>query len=290
MGRVTAEGAETFVPPAERIATFDNDGTLWCEQPMVQGAFIAQRLAAMAKADPSLRQTQPWKAISDGDSSWINNAVTKHYNGDDTDLKPLLAGVFKAFGDIAVEDFETQAATFYDTAVHPVYKQPYQKLGYVPMVELLGYLESNGFACYIVSGGGREFMRPVTQSMYGIPPERVVGSSSGLTFIADDNGANVIRTAAVGIIDDGPGKPIQIWERIGRRPILAAGNANGDVPMLQFVADQNGPTLCLLVHHDDAAREVAYSSGAEKAVKAAGTAGWTVISMKYDWNRVFSFQ
>jgi phosphoglycolate phosphatase-like HAD superfamily hydrolase len=288
--RVTADGAETFVPPAERIATFDNDGTLWCEQPMVQGAFIAQRLAAMAKADPSLRQTQPWKAISDGDSSWINNAVTKHYNGDDTDLKSLIAGVVKAFGDITVEDFETQAATFYDTAVHPVYKQPYQKLGYVPMIELLGYLESKEFTCYIVSGGGRDFMRPVTQSMYGIPPERVVGSSSGLTFKADENGANVMRTAAAGIIDDGPGKPIQIWERIGRRPILAAGNANGDVPMLQFAADQNGPTLGLLVHHDDATREVAYSAGAENAVKEAAINGWTVISVETDWNRVFSFQ
>jgi phosphoserine phosphatase len=288
--RVTADGAETFVPPAERIATFDNDGTLWCEQPMVQGAFIAQRLAAMAEADPSLRQTQPWKAISDGDSSWINNAVTKHYNGDDTDLKSLIAGVVKAFGDITVEDFETQAATFYDTAVHPVYKQPYQKLGYVPMAQLLDYLESKEFTCYIVSGGGRDFMRPVTQSMYGIPPERVVGSSSGLTFKADENGANVMRTAAAGIIDDGPGKPIQIWERIGRRPILAAGNANGDVPMLQFAADQNGPTLGLLVHHDDATREVAYSAGAENAVKEAAINGWTVISVETDWNRVFSFQ
>jgi phosphoglycolate phosphatase-like HAD superfamily hydrolase len=287
---VTADGAKTFVPPAERIATFDNDGTLWCEQPLAQGAFIAQRLAAMAKADPSLRQTQPWKAISDGDSSWINNAATKHYNGDDTDLKSLIAGVVKAFGDITVEDFENQATTFYDTAVHPVYKQPYQKLGYVPMVELLDYLESNEFVCYIVSGGGRDFMRPVTKSMYGIPPDRVVGSSSGLTFKVDDNGANVIRTAAAGIIDDGPGKPIQIWERIGRRPILAAGNANGDVPMLQFAADQNGPTLSLLVHHDDATREVAYSAGAGQAIKAAAKSGWTVISVETDWNRVFSFQ
>jgi phosphoserine phosphatase len=288
--KVTASGGDGFVPPAGRIATFDNDGTLWCEQPLAQGAFIVQRLAAMAKADPSLRDTQPWKAISSGDTSWINKAVTKHYKGDDTDLKALLGGVFKAFGDITVEDFEAQAATFYGNALHPVYNQPYQKLGYMPMVELLGYLESNEFTCYIVSGGGREFMRPVTESMYGIPPARVVGSSSGLTFKADDNGANVIRTAATGIIDDGPGKPINIWERIGRRPILAAGNANGDVPMLQFAADQKGPTLCLLVHHDDATREVAYSSGAEKAVKAAGTEGWTVISMKTDWKRVFSFQ
>jgi phosphoglycolate phosphatase-like HAD superfamily hydrolase len=287
---VTADRAKTFVPPAERIATFDNDGTLWCEKPLAQGAFIAERLAAMTKADPSLRQTQPWKAISDGDSSWINNAATKHYNGDDTDLKSLLGGVVKAFGDITVEDFETQATTFYDTAVHPVYKQPYQKLGYMPMVQLLDYLESKEFACYIVSGGGRDFMRPVTQSMYGIPPERVVGSSSGLTFKADDNEANVIRTPATGILDDGPEKPIQIWERTGRRPILAAGNANGDVPMLQFAADQRGPTLCLLVHHDDATREVAYSAGAEQAIKTAATQRWTTISMKKDWSRVFSFQ
>jgi hypothetical protein len=126
--------------------------------------------------------------------------------------------------------------------------------------------------------------------MYGIPPERVVGSSSGLTFKADDNGADVIRTAAAGIIDDGPGKPIQIWERIGRRPILAAGNANGDVPMLQFASDQKLPTLCLLVHHDDAVREVAYSAGAEQAINTAATQRWTTVSMKKDWSRVFSFQ
>jgi phosphoserine phosphatase len=287
---VTADGEDSFVPPVERIATFDNDGTLWCEKPVVQGVFIAERLAAMAKADPSLRDTQPWKAISDGDSSWIDNAVTKHYNGDNTDLKALFGAVLKGFGDITVEDFENQATSFYESSLHPVYKQPYQNLGYLPMVELLRYLESNEFTCYIVSGGGREFMRPVTESMYGIPPERVVGSSSELTFKADDDGANIIHSAAAGIIDDGPGKPVQIWTRIGRRPILAVGNANGDVPMLQYAADQSEPTLCMLLHHDDETREVAYSSGAEEAVKEAGTRGWTVISMKTDWNRVFSFQ
>jgi phosphoserine phosphatase len=290
--KVTADGKNSFVAPAERIATFDNDGTLWCEKPVVQGVFIAERLAAMAKADASLRDTQPWKAISGGDSSWIDNAVTKHYNGDNTDLKALFGAVLKAFGDITVEDFENQAASFYESSLHPVYKQPYQKLGYLPMLELLRYLESNEFTCYIVSGGGREFMRPVTESMYGIPPERVVGSSSELTFKADDNGANIIHSSAAthGIIDDGPGKPVQIWTRIGQRPILAVGNANGDVPMLQYAAGQSAPTLCMLLHHDDETREVVYSSGAEKAVKEAGAQGWTVISMKTDWNRVFSFQ
>jgi phosphoserine phosphatase len=287
---VTDSGSEGFVPSAERIATFDNDGTLWCEQPLAQGAFISDRLREMAKSDPSLRQTQPWKAIWDGDSSWINNAVTKHYNGDDADLKALLEGALKGFGDITVEDFEAQAINFYDTAVHPVYKQPYQTLGYVPMIELLDYLESKGFSCYIVSGGGRDFMRPVTLSMYGLPPERIVGSTSGLTFKTDNSGANVMRTGALGIMDDGPGKPIQIWERIGQRPILAAGNANGDIPMLEYASDQKHPTLCLLVHHNDSEREAKYSAGAEEAVKTARTDGWTIISMKNDWKQVFSFQ
>ena len=133
-------------------------------------------------------------------------------------------------------------------------------------------------------------MRPVTLSMYGLPPERTIGSTSGLTFKADDSGANVIRTAALGIINDGSEKPIQIWERIGQRPILAAGNANGDVPMLQFTSDQEHPTLCRLVHHDDSEREFKYSAGAENAVKTAGTNSWTVISMKGDWKQVFSLQ
>jgi phosphoglycolate phosphatase-like HAD superfamily hydrolase len=290
VANVTASGSEGFVASAERIATFDNDGTLWCEQPLAQGVFISDRLMKMATSDPSLRQTQPWKAIWDGDSSWINNAVTKHYTGDDTDLKALLGGALKGFGAITVEDFEAQAAKFYDTAMHPVYKQPYQTLGYVPMVELLSYLDANGFSCYIVSGGGRDFMRPVALSMYGLPPERIVGSTSGLTFKTDNSGANVMRTAALGILDDGPGKPIQIWERVGQRPILAAGNANGDIPMLQYASDQKHPTLCLLIHHDDSEREVKYNAGADKAVKTAKTDGWTVISMKNDWKQVFSFQ
>lgn len=287
---VTDRDGDGFVPQDARIATFDNDGTLWCEKPMAQGVFVAQRLASMAEADPSLRQTQPWKAVSAGNSSWVDDAVIKHYHGDDADLNTLLAAVLKGFGDISVEDFEAQAAEFYDTALHPIYQQPYQKLGYVPMLELLDHLKSNGFACYIVSGGGREFMRPATQSMYGIPPERVIGSSAELAFKVDDQGANVVRSAGSGIIEDGPRKPIQIWERIGRRPILATGNANGDIPMLQFAADQESPTLCLLLQHDDAERELSYTSGAERAVTTAATEGWTVVSMKNDWKSIFSFQ
>ena len=290
VGNVTDPESEGFVPVAERVATFDNDGTLWCEQPVVQGVFISDRLAEMAKYDVSLRKTQPWKAIWDGDSSWINDAVVKHYDGDDTDLNALLPAVTKAFGDITVEQFEAQATKFLDAAVHPEYEQPYPNLTYVPMVELLGFLDVNGFTCYMVTGGGRDFMRPVSESLYGLPPERIIGSSSGLTFEHDGGGASIRRAATLGIIDDGPEKAIQIWERTGRRPILAAGNANGDVPMLQLAADQERPTLCLLVSHDDAEREVEYSAGAERSVATAGTDGWTVISMKNDWQQVFAFE
>ncbi|MGB7982261.1 MAG: HAD family hydrolase [Candidatus Nanopelagicales bacterium] len=280
--------SEDFVEPGERIATFDNDGTLWCEQPLAQGAFIAQRLTESARRDPSLAARQPWKALVEGNAAWIDDAVTKYYEGDSADVQLLISAALDAFGDVEVEEFERAAAAFLASARHPVYQRPYTELGFVPMVELVTYLKAHGFACYIVSGGGREFMRPVTAMMYGIPADRVIGTSSQLRFVADDAGARVMRTATSGILDDGPMKAIQIWERIGRRPILAAGNANGDVPMLQFATDQPGRTLGLLVHHDDATREVAYTRGAELALDAAGTHGWAVVSMARDWKQVFA--
>jgi phosphoserine phosphatase len=286
---VTDPGSEGFVSPPDRIATFDNDGTLWCEQPIPQGAFIINRFAEVAKSDPSLSKSQPWKVAADGDSSWIHDAVVKHYNGDDTDFNKLMDAINTAFGNITVDQFEEQARKYLETALSPKFKQPYQALRYVPMVELLGFLDANGFTCYIVTGGGRDFVRPVAQATYGLPPERIIGSSSGLSF-KDGAGANIIRNGDPGFMDDGPEKAIQIWNHIGRRPILAAGNANGDVPMLQFAADQERPTLCMLVQHDDAKREVEYSSGAEQSIKTAQTDGWTVISMKNDWKQIFSFQ
>ena len=287
---VTDPASKSHVEPRERVAVFDNDGTLWCEKPLAQGVFIAQRLAQMAIEDPSLRQTQPWKAMHEGNASWIDDAVVKHYNGDDSDVNILAAAVGRAFADVDVDEFSKSAADFLASAEHPTYQRPYTELGFVPMIELLEFLEAHEFTCYIVSGGGRDFMRPVSESMYRIPADRVAGSSPGLHFVADDSGSRIMRAASLGIFDDGPMKPVQIWERIGRRPILAAGNANGDVPMLQFATDQPGESLALFVHHDDDTREVAYDAGADVVIEQAESRGWTTISVANDWNRVFAHE
>ena len=249
-----------------------------------------QRLAAMAEKDPSLRKKQPWKSAYNQDSSWLQNAFTKHYDGDDSDVKLLLGGVVKAFGNMTVEAFTAMTVDFFKTARHPKYHVSYLEVAYLPMVELLGYLKANGFTTYIVSGSGRDFMRPITQQMYGIPPERVVGSASTESFRADDKGAHIMRGAGIDFVDDGPAKAVNIWDRIGRRPILAAGNANGDIPMLKFAGGKDHHALRLLVNHDDAGRETNYTAGAEKAMKLAKEQGWTVVSMKNDWKQVFAFQ
>jgi phosphoserine phosphatase len=291
VAKVTDPNNAAYVPPEERIATTDADGTLWCEKPVqIQIAFILKRLAAMAEKDPSLRQQQPWKAAYEKDNAWFGDMVTKHYNGDDSGMKVLMGGVVKAFGEMTVEVFAAQAVDYFKTARHPKYNVSYLEVTYQPMVELLGYLEANGFTTYIVSGGGRDFMRPVTQQLYGIPPERVVGSAFTESFQVDDQGAHIMRGSGIDFVDDGPAKAVHIWDRIGRRPILAAGNANGDIPMLRFAGRKDNPALRLLVNHDDAARETNYTAGAEKAMNLAEVQGWTVISIKNDWKQVFAFQ
>ena len=290
VAKVTDPNNAAFVPVEERIATFDNDGTLWCEKPTVQGGFIMQRLYDMAEKDPSLRQTQPWQMAYEKDGSWLNNTIVKHYNGDDSDVTVLFGGLVKSFSDMTVEAFTDMVQDYFNSAHHPTYNCSYLEVAYQPMVELLDYLKANGFTSYIVSGGGRDFMRPITTQVYGIPPERVIGSAPTMSFQADEQGAYVMRGAGLDILDDGPAKPVQIWELIGRRPILAGGNANGDIPMLQYADRNTQPSLCLLVNHDDATREVDYTAGAENAQKMAPERGWTVISMKNDWKQVFSFQ
>jgi phosphoglycolate phosphatase-like HAD superfamily hydrolase len=286
--RVISEGSPVFVPPAERVAVFDNDGTLWCEKPMpIQLDFILRRLAAMADQDPGLRTRQPWQAASTRDYGWLGGVITSHYHGDDRELPVLAAGILQAFADITVEDFEAQADTFLRSARHPTLGRGYLACGYRPMVELLGYLEGAGFANYIASGGGRDFMRPISQELYGVPRQRVIGSSTTLAWEPDEGGGRIVRQPELDVLDDGPAKPVRIWSRVGRRPLLAAGNSNGDLPMLQFAAQPGRPSLRLLVLHDDPEREFAYTTGAEQALQQARANGWTVVSVNDDWVTVF---
>ncbi|MHA3019856.1 HAD family hydrolase [Mycobacterium sp. BMJ-28] len=275
VGRAAAD-----IPPEERVAVFDNDGTLWVEKPAyVQLDFLVRRLAEQAAADSELAGRQPYRAAVAGDLAWFGDVVTKHYNGDDSGLKVLAAGILSAYAGFPVEEHAQRVKEFFDAARHPTLQRPYTACGYVPMLELLRYLEANGFTNYIASGGGRDFMRPITTQMYGIPPERVIGSSVGLDFVD----GHLKTTATPEFLDDGPVKPVRIWGRVGRRPIFAAGNSNGDIEMLQYT---NG--FRLLINHDDDEREFAYTAGAEKALELAGAADWTVASIRTDWARVFA--
>lgn len=281
---VTAPG-ESYVAPEERIAVFDNDGTLWCEKPAyVQLDFLVRRLAQQVAEDPSLAERQPYRAAAAGDLQWFGAAVTKHYEGDDSDLKVLAAGILSANAAISTEEHAERVRTFFADIRHPTLDRPYTATGYPPMVELLRYLEAHGFTNYIVSGGGRDFMRPVTGPMYGIPPERVIGSSVGLIY----QDGRLFTTAQAEFLDDGPIKPVRIWSRTGRRPIFAAGNSNGDIEMLEYTTSGVLPSLALLVKHDDAAREFDYAAGAEKALELAAARKWSVASMRDDWTHVFS--
>ena len=284
--RVSGAGTDA-VPPAERIAVFDNDGTLWTEKPMpTQLHYIVQQWAAAAKADPSLAENQPYKAAADGDLTWLGAAVDKHYNGDDSDLHAMIGAIVALTVDTSVEDYAASVAGFYRDARHLTLNRTYADVVYQPMVELLRYLEQNGFTCYIVSGGDRDFMRPMTSDYYGIPPERVVGSALGLRY--DEETAEVRYGSSFSFMDDGPEKPIRIWSRIGRRPLFAGGNSNGDMQMLDF-ARRGGAGFALLVHHDDDTDrgDAPYDTGAERALAAATDRGYTVVSVKDDWSEVF---
>ncbi len=276
------------VPDDERVAVFDNDGTLWCEKPMpIQADFIVRRLAEMAKADEALRDRQPWKAAYASDYGWLGRVLAEHYAGDDTNVRTLLGGVLVAYDGISVEDFEAKSETFLRTVQHPSLGRSYVDCAYSPMVELLGYLTANGFTNYIVSGGGRDFMRPISDEVYGISRDRVIGSATTLTYTSNLGGGTITHNAEADYLDDGPQKPVRIWSRIGRRPLLAAGNSNGDIPMLEFAQHEDKPSLRLLVNHDDGDREFAYTTGAQESLELAEKRGWTTVSMRDDWSTVF---
>jgi len=276
------------VPVEHRTAVFDNDGTLWCEKPMpIQLDFVLRRFVEMAEATPELRDRQPWKAAYERDYGWLASLMEQHYAGDDTDVKVLGAGILAAYEGISVDDFEAQSDQFLRSAQHPTLGRGYLQCAYKPMVELLDYLAANGFTNYIVSGGGRDFMRPISDDVYGIPRERVIGSAAALAYESNERGGTITHKAEAEYLDDGPQKPIRIWSRMGRRPLVAGGNSNGDVPMLEFTKYADKPTLRLLVLHDDAEREFDYTSGAEAALARAAMDNWTAVSIKNDWATVF---
>ncbi len=277
------------VPVAERIAVFDNDGTLWPEKPMpVQLHFVVQRWQAMAAEKPERAEHQPYRAAVSGDLSWLGGALDKHYAGDDSDVKVLIGALVESQAGLDTNAFAHLVAEFVETARHPTLKTPYEQTAYQPMLELLDLLRDHEFRIYITSGGDRDFMRVFTERLYGVSSEAVIGSTLGLEYVEDDAGGAITYGQSFSFLDDGPEKPIRIWSRIGRRPIFAAGNSNGDVPMLSYV--QGHPrSLSLLVHHDDPARgDIPYDAGAEQALNTAEKRRWTVVSVKDDWETVFT--
>jgi phosphoglycolate phosphatase-like HAD superfamily hydrolase len=285
---ITDEGGPQFVPPEERIAVFDNDGTLWCEKPMyIQFDYLLRRLAEQAENDPSLRSKQPWQAAWEKDFEWLGGAITKHYQGDDSDFQIVLGGILTLSEGQFVEQVEASARDFIEEVHHPTLGRVYKDCIYQPMLELLRYLEANGFINYIVSGGGRDFMRGFAQELYEIPRDRVIGSTVAYSYVESNGVGEIVQRAELDVIDDGPGKPIQIWNVIGRRPILAAGNSNGDLPMMAFAGGSTLPALRLLVVHDDTDREFEYISGAENVIQMATERNWTMISIRDDFKKVF---
>lgn len=286
VARVTTPGTSDFVPPAERIATFDNDGTLWTEQPFYfQLAFAVDRIKAMAPQHPEWKNEQPFKAVLEKDMKALAASGQK----------VLLNIVAATHAGMTTEEFSKAVSAWTVTARHPRFQRPYTELIYQPMLELLDYLRTNGFKTFIVSGGGVEFMRPWTEKVYGIPPEQVVGSSGAVKFQLRSDGSPVLmKLAKVEFIDDGPGKPTGINRFIGRRPIFAFGNSDGDLQMLQWTAAGGGARFMGVVHHTDAEREYAYDRQShigklDKALDEAKTRGWTVVDMKGDWKRIFPF-
>jgi len=284
---VTTTGSPDFVPPENRIATFDNDGTLWCEKPMyIQLDYLLGKMAEKAESNPELRTKQPWQAAWEKDFKWLGDVVTNHYQGDDSGLHILFGGVLSLSENQPVEEIEAAARIFIDNFRHPTLGLLYRDCVYLPMLELLRYLEANGFTNYIVSGGGRDFMRGFSQDLYGIPRQHVIGSTVAYRYRDSEVGGYILQQAELDVMDDGPGKPVQIWNVIGRRPILSAGNSNGDLPMLRFTGGASLPALRLLIVHDDPAREFEYTAGAEEVLLAAQENNWVSVSIKNDWREV----
>jgi len=281
--KVTKEGSPDFVPANERIATFDNDGTLWAEQPFYfQLGFALDRVKALAPQHPEWKTKEPFASLLKGD---LKRALSGGEHA-------IVSIVMATHAGMTTEEFEQTVKDWIATATHPKTGRHYNEMIYQPMVELLEYLRANGFKTFIVSGGGIEFMRPWVEKTYGIPPEQVIGSSIETKFEIRDGKPVLVRRPKIDFIDDKEGKPVGINSHIGRRPIAAFGNSDGDLQMLQWTMAGGGPRFALLVHHDDAQREWAYDRKSsigqlDQAWDEALAKGWTVVSMKNDWGRVF---
>ena len=280
---VSTEGGADFVAPDERIAVFDNDGTLWGEQPMyVQLAFALDRVKALAPEHPEWKQTEPFKSVLAGDAAGIAASGEKG----------LVELVAASHAGMTSDEFTKIASDWIETAKHPKSGKPYTDMIYQPMLELISYLKANGFEVFIVSGGGIEFMRPWTERVYGIPPQNVVGSSIESKYDVKDGKPEIVRLPNVDFIDDGPGKPVGIYTHIGRRPIAAFGNSDGDFQMLEWTNSRPGRSFGLIVHHDDGDREYAYDRDShfgrlDKGLTEGPKRGWTIVSMKNDWEKIY---
>ena len=286
VGKVTKAGTPDFVPEPERVATFDNDGTLWAEQPMYfQLLFALDRVKALAPSHPEWKTKEPFASLLKGN-------VSKALAGGE---KAIAEIVMATHAGMTTTEFERSVKDWIATAKHPKTGRLYTEMVYQPMLELIAYLRGNGFKTFIVSGGGIEFMRPWTEKVYGIPPEQVVGSSIKTKYDVRDGKPVLVRLPALDFVDDKAGKPVGINSHIGRRPIAAFGNSDGDRQMLEWTQGGGGNRLMMLVHHDDAAREWAYGPNSkigtfsDSLMAEARKQGWIVISMKSDWKRIFAF-
>ena len=284
--RVTTPGGKDFVPEAERIATFDNDGTLWSEQPLYfQMLFAFERVKALAPEHPDWKTKEPFKSVLAGD---LEAALA----GGEHAMMELLAATHSG---MTTDEFEKVVQDWIATAKHPKTGRLYSEMAYQPMLELLAYLRANGFKTYIVSGGGIEFMRAFSEKVYGVPPEQVIGTSGKQKFELRQGKPVLVKLPELDFIDDKEGKPVAIQQYIGRRPLAAFGNSDGDLQMLQWTAAGPGPRFCLYVHHTDSEREWAYDRASsighlDKGLDEASARGWTIVDMRRDWNVIYPFQ
>ena len=284
--KVTKPGSPDFVPPEERIATFDQDGTLWCEQPVVQMEFVIYQIKKMALDHPEWKDQLPYQAILEGDKSYLINDLTNNHG---KELMKLFAATHTG---MPLAEFDMEAKEFFNSSRHPKFNKMYTETIYQPMLELLQYLREHGFKTYICSGGGNDFMRVIAEDTYGIVPENVIGSFAMNTFQQVDGSWKIVKDHKNLFINDKETKPAAIEQRIGRIPIFVAGNVRtgGDIAQLTYSETNSLPNFQLLINHDDDVREFAYAEKDNASLNAAEEGGWHVVSMKNDWLKIFPFE